>query len=74
MIPPVPPGIRETDPDAEAARLAEARKRPLDAALLVDEVHHVNLVAMHIVVTAEKHVPVPSDLGTKLANVLRSTL
>ena len=28
MIAPVPPGIREIDPDAEAARLAEARKDP----------------------------------------------
>ena len=28
MMPPVPPGIREIDPDAEAARLAEARKDP----------------------------------------------
>ena len=25
-MPPVPPGIREIDPDAEAARLAEVRK------------------------------------------------
>lgn len=38
-MPPVPPGIREIDPDAEAARLAEARKpAPVDYAAWLSQV------------------------------------
>ncbi len=76
-IPPVPPGIREIDPQAEADRLA-AERHALPAAVIADEiffaVHDGKRIAVRVAVTAECFLPVPADLGRKLADVIRENL
>ena len=72
-LPPVPPGIREIDPDAEAARLAAARQRPRH--VLCDEVHQITSdgVTGFVSITVTSTIPPPvlrAALGTALYDVV----
>lgn len=80
MTSPLPPGARRIDPGAEAARLAEARKRATEVAswpVLVDEIRQVpgedgaeGMIFVHLRVAANRLAPVPADLAGRLAAVL----
>lgn len=77
-MPPIEPGVREIDPDAEAARLTDLRQQqPSPWPPACDEVFPVQLPGcretfMHIRVTTRDGVPLPADLGARLANVVRA--
>lgn len=65
--------VRLIDPDSEVARLARLR-RSTDA-LLVSETFQVQggdeVILAHVKVTAQEFRPVSSDLGERLAAVVR---
>ena len=74
------PGFRPVDPDAEAARLVEERNRRAAVAswpVIVEEIQQVpdgedgdGMIFVTLRVTAERFSPVPSDLGSKLVEVI----
>ena len=74
----VPPGARDVDPGAEAERLAKARASlPVcNWPVLLDEQHQVvygdETQWVQIRVAVERPRPVPADLGTQLAKVIRA--
>jgi hypothetical protein len=75
MTTPLPPGMRRVDIDAEAATLADERRRVTEMnswRLALDEVHHVqrpdgSLVMVRIRVSTEEPLPLAADLGARLA-------
>lgn len=66
--------VRIINPDEEVARLTRLRRSSTDA-LLVSETFQVGggdeVILAHVKVTAQEFRPVPSDLGERLAAVVR---
>ena len=71
----LPPNMRRIDPDAEAARLAEERKRAEPWYILLGEIHDLPEGGQILVqVSSDRPLAFKEGLGGALANTVRSYL